>query len=135
MKASRKNILLYLFSFILIIYMGYLIFGEVIKRNSLNKNVEYTDAVIVDFSSGPRMRCYLDCNFFVNGKEYHGGGWHYPDSDTFSVGDTIRVVYDKVNPDNNKTYRDYIYSQKERPFIIPVLILMVLLPLWRYRKK
>ncbi|WP_147336338.1 DUF3592 domain-containing protein [Bacteroides oleiciplenus] len=87
--------------------MSYLIFGGVAKRNSLNKSVEYTDAVIVDFSSGPRMRCYLDYKFFVNGKAYHGSGKYYSKSDTLSIGDTVVVVYDRTNPNNNKVYRDY----------------------------
>lgn len=106
-KTFKKDILLYLFSLIIVICIGYLIFGGVVKRNSLDKNAEYTDAVIVDFSSGPRMRCYLDYKFYVNGKVYHGSGKHYPKSDTLSIGDTVVVVYDRMNPDNNKAFRDY----------------------------
>ncbi|WP_291586313.1 DUF3592 domain-containing protein [Bacteroides sp.] len=107
MKTIKKDILLYSFSFILVIYFGYLIFVKVVERNSLDKNVEYVDAVIVDFSSGPRMRSYLDYKFFVKEKVYYGSGKHYSISDTLSIGDTVVVVYDRMNPNNNKTYRDY----------------------------
>ena len=107
MKTIKKDILLYSFSFILVIYFGYLIFVKVVERNSLDKNVEYVDAVIVDFSSGPRMRSYLDYKFFVKEKVYYGSGKHYHISDTLSIGDTVVVVYDRMNPNNNKTYRDY----------------------------
>lgn len=107
MKVFKKDILLYSFSLILIISMGYLIFGGIVKRNSLDKNIEYTDAIIVDFSSGPRMRYYLEYKFLVNGKAHHGSGKHYPKSDTLSIGDTVVVVYDRMNPDNNKAFRDY----------------------------
>lgn len=83
MKISKKDILLCFYILIIVICTGYLIFGGVVKSNSLDKNAEYTDAVIVDFSSGPRMRRYLDYKFYVNGKVYHGSGKYYLKSDTF----------------------------------------------------
>lgn len=104
------------------------------KINSLDKNIESTNAVIVDFSSGSRMRYNLDYKFFVNEQEFHGSGKHYPKDDTFSIGDTVIIVYDRLNPDNSKTYRDYVSSQEEAPFIMPFLILAGLLLWWRYRK-
>ncbi|RGN32271.1 DUF3592 domain-containing protein [Bacteroides oleiciplenus] len=130
-----KYYISYSFGIVAILFISYLVIGGFIKKQSLGRNIEYAKAIIIDHFYTIRYTDFFSYKFSVNGQEYHGSGWHYPDSDTFSVGDTIRVVYDKVNPDNNKTYRDYIYSQKESPFIIPVLILMVLLPLWRYRKK
>lgn len=53
------------------------------------------------------MRLYVDYKFFINGREYYGNGKHYSKSDTFLVGDTITVVYDRTNPDNNEPYKDY----------------------------
>lgn len=73
------------------------------------------------------MRYNLDYKFFVNEQEFHGSGKHYPKDDTFSIGDTVIIVYDRLNPDNSKTYRDYVSSQEEAPFIMPFLILAGLL--------
>lgn len=77
------------------------------KNKSLSDNLEYSCATIINFSSGPRMRYYLDYVFFIGEKKYQGSGRYNPASDTFSVGDTIIVVYDRKNPDNNKPKRDY----------------------------
>lgn len=106
MKKS-ENIVVYLLTIIGIIFVFYLQIEAVIKKRSLDRNLEYSRAVIVDFSSGPRMRYYLDYNFFIEEKEYQGSGKYYPASDTLSVGDTITVVYDRTNPDNNRPERDY----------------------------
>jgi hypothetical protein len=89
------------------IFLAYFLIGDAIKVQSLKKNIEFTKAVIIDFTSGPRLRYYIDYKFYVNGEEYYGSGKHYTESDTFSVGDTITIVYDRSNPDNNRTYRDY----------------------------
>lgn len=78
-----------------------------IKDQSLDENLEYSNAVIVKFYLGMRARHRLDYKFFVEKKEYTGSGTYYPTSDTFSVGDTIVIVYDKTNPDNNMSERDY----------------------------
>jgi hypothetical protein len=44
---------------------------------------------------------------YVNERLFSGRGQYYPNHDTLLVGDTILIVYDKTNPDNNKPYRDY----------------------------
>lgn len=106
-RAFQEGVLLKVFLFILIVFMSYVLFVEITKINSLDKNIEYTNAVIVGFSTGVRGSRWIDYKFFINDKEYHDNGRHYPKSDTLSIGDTIAVVYDRTNPDNSRTYRDY----------------------------
>lgn len=106
MKISKKDIALYLFSVIGITFILYLLIVGNIKRKSLERNLEYTKAIVDKFYA-IKHTDYLGYKFVVNEREYHGNGRYYSKSDTLSIGDTIVVVYDKVNPSNNKTYRDY----------------------------
>ena len=77
-----------------------------IKQQSLEEHIEHTNAVVVKLYSSTRMSNYLDYKFFVGKKEYHGSGYWYPKSDTLSVGDSINIVYDTINPKNNEPWRD-----------------------------
>jgi len=106
MKIQKKNIIPYLFSAVLFIFATYIIVGGFLKQLSLSKNGTFTEAVILDFRSGPRGSSYLDYNYFVNGIKLHGSGRHYPRSDTLSIGDTILIVFDKTNPVSSKPARD-----------------------------
>jgi hypothetical protein len=104
---SKKDIILWLFSAVLIIFIAYILIGGIHKKKSLDSNMEYYKAVISGFSTGPGLRYYLDYEFNLGSNLYQGSGKHYPKSDTLSVGDTIFIVYDKTNPNNNRPYRDY----------------------------
>jgi hypothetical protein len=103
----KKDIVGYLFSAILVLLMILLSVYGWGKRTSLKENLEFTETVISSFSSGPGGRYYLDYKFYVDEKLFQGSGKHYRRSDTLSIGDTILIVYDKTNPNNNKPYRDY----------------------------
>lgn len=102
MKISRKNIP-WLFSLILFIFF----INSFNKNSSLKRNLEFSNAVILEFQSGTRQRNYLNYRFISNGEKYIGTGRYYPNSDIFAVGDSILIVYDRANPENNKTRRDY----------------------------
>jgi hypothetical protein len=106
-KIKKQEIIPLILCVIFIASMFYCIIYKTREYKSLSNNLEYSNATIIGFSPGPRMRYYLDYKFFVEEKEYQGGGRHYPASDTLVVGDTIIVVYDKTNPKNNKAWRDY----------------------------
>lgn len=105
-KLNPKDIFLILLTFIIMVSTFYILIGDIIRERSLNANLKYTNAVIVNFSSGPRLRYYVEYKFSVNNNEYQGSGKHYPNTDVFSINDTILVVYDKSNPNNNKPWRD-----------------------------
>ena len=135
MKISKKNAVGWTFSAILFALVLYIAIGGIRKNKFLHGNREHTEAIIVDFYSGPRLSYYLGYEFFVEETKYQGSGNHYPKTDNLFVGDTIVIVYDKTKPDNNASIRDYERTQEELPFIILFLILITWL-VWRlYRKK
>lgn len=135
MKISIKDKVLYSICFIVFVFLVYLIIGAVFKIRSLTANLEFTNAVISGFSTGTRAKCYINYSFFVDDIKYQGGGKHYIKTDTFSIGDTILIVYDSKNPKSSQPYRDYKRSKKEEPFIIPFFILLGWFIWWAYRKK
>ena len=104
MKKEEKPFIL--IGAVFLIFLMYLLSLQENKMKSLKSNIEYTNAVIFDFSSGPRGRRYFDYVFFIDGTKYQGGGKHYPQTDTLSVGDSIVIVYDKTNPISSKPKRD-----------------------------
>jgi len=101
MKNIKDNIL-WLFTIICWVFLAYLLIGGIIKKQSLDKNLEYSKAIVIDHFFTIRYTDYFSYEFFVGDKKYQGSGNYYPKSDALSVGDTIIVVYDKTNPDNNK---------------------------------
>ena len=103
---NLKDTILWLFSIICGIFLAYLLIGGIIKQRSLDKNLEYSKAIVIDHFYTVRYTDYFSYEFFVEEKKYQGSGKHYPASDTLSVGDTITVVYDKTNPVNNRPERD-----------------------------
>lgn len=92
---------------IIFAFLLFIIIGGVVKNNSLSVNLNYTNAVITDFRSGPRLSNYFDYDFTIDGKRYQGSGEYYPKKESLSIGDSILIVYDGTNPDNNKPYRDF----------------------------
>lgn len=135
MKISKEYILIYFIAFIMAICIGYLVFEELEKISSLSKNKEHTNAIIVDFSIGVKLRRYIDYKFIINGKSYYGSGRHYPKNDIYSIGDSIIVIYDKTDPDNNKIWRDYKRMKANSPYIIPFFICLGIFLWWAYKDK
>ncbi len=89
--------------------LAYVLIGGIIKKQSLDKNLECSKAIVIDHFYSIRYNDFFSYEFFVGDNKYQGRGKYYPKSDALSVGDTIIVVYDKTNPDNNIPERDYWY--------------------------
>lgn len=104
---KKKDIVYYAISIICFTFLAYLVAGGIIRKRSLDKNAEYTKAIVIDHFYTVRYTDYFSYKFFIDNKEYQGSGRHYPASDTLSVGDSIVVVYDRTNPDINKPERNY----------------------------
>lgn len=104
---NLKDPILWLLSILCGIFLAYLLIGGIIKKQSLDKNLEYSKAIVIDHFFTIRYTDYFSYEFFVEEKKYQGSGEHYPKSDALSVGDTITVVYDKTNPDNNRPEIEY----------------------------
>ena len=84
-------------------------FNEVLmKRQSLNKNWEYAEAVVMDHFFRIRYTHYFSYKFSVGENEYQGEGRYFSENDTISAGDTIIVIYDRTDPNNSATLRDYL---------------------------
>lgn len=99
------------------------------KYNALSANPEHTSTVISDIvyigNSGP----IIHYNFTVNGVTYKGG-MH---ANGFAVGDSIGVVYQKDNPENNMTVFEYYDAPSYGSGAIFVIAAIVL-ALYRWRK-
>ncbi|MDL2213712.1 hypothetical protein LJC29_07065 [Bacteroides sp. OttesenSCG-928-N06] len=106
-KKIKKNVSYYVIIFFVLCFTVWVYFNGHKKNVSLKNNLIFSKAIIIKFSTGPRMRHYVDYEFAINGELYQGTELYYPKSDTFSVGDTINIVYDRTNPKNNRTVRDY----------------------------
>ena len=104
---NLKDSILWLFSIICWVFLAYLLIGGIIKKQSLYKNLECSKAIVIDHFYTIRYNDFFSYEFFVGDNKYQGSGNYYPKSDALSVGDTITVVYDKTNPDNNIPERDY----------------------------
>lgn len=102
-----KDTLLWLLSIFCGIFIAYVLIGGIIKKQSLDENLEYSKAIVIDDFFTIRQSDYFSYNFFVDENEYQGSGKYYRATDTISVGDTIIVVYDRTNPDSNKPERDH----------------------------
>jgi len=108
MKEKLKDIISWLFIISLGATLAYLIIGGLMKRQSLNKNWEYAEAVVMDHFSRIRYTHYFSYKFSVGENEYQGEGRYFSENDTISAGDTITVIYDRTDPNNSATLRDYL---------------------------
>ncbi len=105
---KHKTIFWIFFDIVGGVFILYLIIGTIHKKHSLDKNRVRSKAIVDDFFS-IRYTDFFGYHFWVDGKEYQGSGWYYPESDTLSMGDTVIIYYDSTNPDNNKLEREYTW--------------------------
>lgn len=78
-----------------IIFFTVMIYGLFISQkeyNSLKKNWKYTDGIIYEFYLGTRAIWRLSYDYSVDSNKYQGYGRWYPNTDTLSVGDTIKIL-------------------------------------------
>lgn len=120
------------FGAMLLILVPFLIVGQYFqnrKYNALSASPEHTSTVISNIgyigNSGP----IIHYSFTVNGVTYNGG-MH---ANGFAVGDSIGVVYQKDNPENNMTVFEY-YDGPSYGFVSAFVILVVILAIIRWRK-
>lgn len=105
------------------------------KHSSLNDNLQYSKAIVVDHFYTIRFTDYFSYEFFVDSKKHRGSGQYYTKSELLSSGDTVLIVYDQTNPENNKTKRDFERSSVELPYILIFIPFLFFLLYWRYRDK
>lgn len=104
-KANKKsNRIYYLFAFLCVIIIV-CIFNQASSTDV--SNAKCAKAIVIDDFYGVRYTDYFSYVFIANDTVYKGSGHYYKDSDAFSVGDTVTIVYDSNNPDNNIPLRSY----------------------------
>ena len=108
MKVKLKDVIAWSYIIGLWAILAYLIIGGLMKRQSLNKNWEYAEAVVMDHFFRIRYTHYFSYKFSVGENEYQGEGRYFSENDTISAGDTITVIYDRTDPNNSATLRDYL---------------------------
>lgn len=119
------------FGVMLLILVPFLIVGLYFqnrKYNALSTNPVFTSTVVSDVY-GIRNGSYLKYQIFVDGKAYDGGA----PSRGLSVGDSIGVVYQKDNPENNMTVFEY-YDGPEFGAVIIFVIVAIVLAVYRWLK-
>lgn len=113
----------------LLIFVPFLIIGLYFQKreyNALSANPVFTSTVVSDMYS-IRNSPYLKYQIFVDGKAYDGGA----PSRGLSVGDSIGVVYQKDNPENNITVFEY-YDGPEFGSVIIFVIVAIVLAVYRW---
>lgn len=112
------------FGVMLVILVPFLIVGLYFqnrKYNALSANPFFTSTVVSDVYSLSNSR-YLKYQIFVDGKTYEGGAPRRG----LSVGDSIGVVYQKDDPENNMTVFEYFDGPEFGTVIIFVIVAIVL---------
>lgn len=116
---------------VLLILVPFLIVGLYLqnrKYNALSANPVFTSTVVSDVYSIRNSPC-LKYQIFVDGKAYDGGAPRRG----LSVGDSIGVVYQKDNPENNMTVFEY-YDGPEFGAVIIFVIVAIVLAIYRWLK-
>lgn len=75
-------------------------------------NSEKVQTVAIVYELAHIKTFYVKYEFFVNGKRYKGNMDYSPKYETFSIGDTIPIFYQKSDPRNNVS----ICAYKQNPY-------------------
>lgn len=113
------------FGVVLLIFVPFLIVGLYLrnrKYNALSANPVFTSIVISDITSIGNSGPIIKYRFTVNGTVYDGGA-HI---NGIAKGDSIGVVYQKNNPENNMTVFEYFDGPEYGAVTIFVIIAIVL---------
>ena len=129
---GRRGETLLPFGAMLLILVPFLIGGLYLqnhKYNALSANPEHTSTVISDIGYTGNSGTIIHYNFTVNGVTYKGGMY----ANGFAVGDSIGVVYQKDNPENNMTVFEY-YDGPSYGSVAIFVLAAIILALYRWRK-
>ncbi len=113
------------FGVMLLILVPFLIAGLYFqnrKYSALSANPEFTSTAISNISSIGTSGPIIHYSITVNGIAYDGGAH----TNGFAVGDSIGVVYQKDNPENNMTVFEYYDGPSYGSVAIFVIAAMVL---------
>lgn len=120
------------FGVMLLILVPFLIVGLYFqnhKYNALSANPEHTSTVISNIGYVGNSGSIIHYNITVNGVTYKGG-MH---ANGFAVGDSIGVVYQKDNPENNMTVFEY-YDVPSYSSVVIIVFAAIVLAAYRWLK-
>ena len=106
-----------------------------VRKKSLSDNMEYIHAVVDTIGSGIRGRKTIYYDFSVKEIQYRGSGEYYPSNISVSIGDSVLVVYDGINPKNNELLWNYNADKKILSYAIPISLLIGLYYFWKWQRK
>lgn len=95
-----KKIIEYIILIALTCFLAYILIGGFIKKKSLHDNAENALAIVMDSSVTTRNGNRFFYKFKVDNTEYIGNWVNFRDNPLLA-GDTILIVYDTTNPENN----------------------------------
>jgi hypothetical protein len=99
------------------------------KYYSLKNGME-TSAMITDSFYMGKYSHYFQYVFNYNNSTFYGRGKYYPKSEQIESGDSIKIIFDSNNPKHNDTVRDFIKSESERSYYLPILLLIAIAGWW-----
>lgn len=104
---KKETIFMYVIGIVCFAFLAFIVIYPLVLRRSLDNNLEYTNAIVTGDTFVKRADHYFGYRFTVGKDEYKGWGFNYIRTEVFSEGDTVLVVYDRTNPNNNSLYRSY----------------------------
>lgn len=107
-----------------IVFIIYSVVVVSVRKYSLSDNIEYTYAVVDSVFSSVRGRNRLNYIFSVQESQYRGTGTFYPNNLDVFAGDSILIVYDRMNPHNTEWYRNYNTDKVFTKYVILFLVLI-----------
>ncbi|NCA86890.1 MAG: hypothetical protein EOM83_15205 [Clostridia bacterium] len=100
MEQNKKRTIITLVVLLTLLF-GFIIFviiASKIRSNELEKNPEYSIAIVIDTYVGAKARDYVKYKFWANGKFYIGDQDYMPHLQVVNIGDSCEVVYAWTNP-------------------------------------
>ena len=104
MEKRRKETINSVIAFFVVLAI-FVVIGT-IKKRSLYKNAEVTNAIVIDHFFRVRYEDYYSYKYVVDNKEYQGSGQYNSVFPTVSVGDTVVVIYNQKNPKQSQPKRE-----------------------------
>lgn len=109
---KKETIIMYVIGIVCFAFLAFIVIYPIVLQRSLDNNLEYTNAIVTGDTFVKRTDHYFGYRFNVGNNEYKGWGFNYVRTEVFSEGDTVLVVYDRTNPNNNSLYRSYSNRKK-----------------------
>lgn len=106
MKINKEILKLIFIAIPVVGFIAYIIIGLNERNKQLEKEPEYTYAIIVDAYVGAKTKHYVKYEFEVKGQTYSGDNRYMAYREFIQIGDTCEVVYALSDPKNSELLRN-----------------------------